>query len=343
MDLWQYLHETNKKIVLYGTGNGADKVLDRLSADGTPVAGVFAGSGFVRSRTFRGFPVERYEDISARLEDFLVLMCFGSARAEVLENVRRIAAEREFLIADVPVAGTQIFDEAFYETHKEELSQTRAMFADETSRIVFDRLVCFKLTGRPEALFASERPELPPEADLSLPSGATIVDLGAYTGDTAADFLSLYPDCGKLFAVEPEPRNYRRLCALADAQPRVIPVRALAGAADGSAMISAARRGRGSAVSDSGVLTLVIRVDTLLRGAPAHLIKLDVEGEEQNAILGAARTISADRPKLIVSCYHRSTDLFTLPQTVFSIRGDYRMYLRRRRCIPAWECELIFC
>ena len=343
MGLWQYLHETNKKIVLYGTGNGADKALDRLSLDGTPVAGIFAGGGFVRSRTFRGFPVESYEDISARLKDFIVLMCFGSARPEVLENVGRIAAEREFLIADVPVAGAQIFDAAFYEAHHAELAHTRALFADETSRIVFDRLVRFKLTGRLEALFASERPELPPEADLSLPSGAAIVDLGAYTGDTAAAFLSAYPDCEVVYAVEPEPRNYRRLCALADARPRVIPVRALAGAVDGSAMISAGRRGRGSVRSDSGVLTPVICVDTLLAGAPAHLIKLDVEGEEQNAILGAAKTISAFRPKLIVSCYHKSGDLFELPQTVFSLRGDYRMFLRRRRCIPAWECELIFC
>lgn len=62
-----------------------------------------------------------------------------------------------------------------------------------------------------------------------------------------------------------------------------------------------------------------------------------------NALQGAARTVGTYKPKLIVSCYHRSEDLFALPELVFSLRRDYRMYFRRKRCIPAWECEFVFC
>ncbi len=342
MDLWQYLHNTEKDIVLYGTGSGADKVLDRLIADGTPVAGVFASDGFVKGRSFRGFRVETYEEIKNRLSDFAVLMCFGSARPEVLENAARISAEREFLIADVPVAGDTVFDEAFYNAHPERLRQTRERLADEDSKTAFDALVRFKLTGQPQYLQASERPELP-SGVLSVPAGGVILDLGAYTGDTALGFLAVYPDLDRIVAVEPEPRNYKKLCALAESEPRLHPVCALAGAAAGEAFVSAGRRGRGSAAAENGIQTPVVTVDALLSGERADLIKLDVEGEELNALLGAAQTIAMFKPKLIVSCYHRSEDLFALPETVFSMRRDYRMYFRRKRCIPAWECEFVFC
>ena len=342
MDLWQYLHNTEKNIVLYGTGVGADKALDRLIADGTPVAGVFASDGFAKGRSFREFRVETYEDVKNRLSDFTVLMCFGTARPEVLENAARIAEEREFLIADVPVAGDTIFDEPFYKAHLEQLRQTRERLADDESKTAFDALVRFKLTGQPRCLQASERPELPAGV-LSVPPGGVLLDLGAYTGDTALGFFAVYPDLDRIIAVEPEPRNYKKLCILAEKDPKLQPVCALAGAAEGQAYISAGRRGRGSAAAANGIPAPVVTVDALLSGKRADLIKLDVEGEEANALLGAARTIEKYKPKLIVSCYHRSEDLFALPELVFSLRRDYRMYFRRKRCIPAWECEFVFC
>ena len=41
-DLWTYLKNCNKPIALYGTGNGADKVIDKLNNDGTEICGIFA-------------------------------------------------------------------------------------------------------------------------------------------------------------------------------------------------------------------------------------------------------------------------------------------------------------
>ena len=40
--LWQYLKNAGRPVVLYGTGDGADKVLARLAAEGITVSAVFA-------------------------------------------------------------------------------------------------------------------------------------------------------------------------------------------------------------------------------------------------------------------------------------------------------------
>ncbi len=328
--------------MLYGTGNGADKALDRLASDGTPVAGVFAGDGFVRDREFRGFRVESYPAAVSRLGEFVAVMCFGSALPEVLENVKRIAAERELRIADIPVADDVFFDEAFYGAHADRLRRVRALLADEQSRTLFDRLVSFKLRGMPEDLFAAVTPMGAYDDLLAPPPGGVIVDLGAYTGDTAAAFARRYPAYGGIVAVEPEPRNYRKLCESTAGLRDFSAVNALAGARDGVSFVDGARRGRGAAAGAAGIKTDVVCVDSLLRGGRADLIKLDVEGAEAEALLGAAETLRRYRPKLTVSCYHRSEDLFRLPETVLGLQPAYRVYLRRGLCVPAWDAEFVF-
>ena len=44
---WDRLKNTKKPIVLYGMGNGADKILDWCDANGVKVAAVFASDDFV--------------------------------------------------------------------------------------------------------------------------------------------------------------------------------------------------------------------------------------------------------------------------------------------------------
>ena len=84
----------------------------------------------------------------------------------------------------------------------------------------------------------------------------------------------------------------------------------------------------------------LISVDMLSPGERVDYIKYDVEGAEREALLGSRETVLRDRPALGISLYHRSEDLFALPLLLDSIRKDYRWYIRRRRCLPAWEIML---
>ena len=56
-DLWQTLKtasDSGRPILLYGMGNGADKILTVCEAYGIPVADFFASDGFVRGHSFHG-------------------------------------------------------------------------------------------------------------------------------------------------------------------------------------------------------------------------------------------------------------------------------------------------
>ena len=172
-DLWGYLASAGRPVVLYGTGNGADKILDQLILRNIPVSGVFASSGFVRDRSFRGFPVETYDALKERFPDMIVLICFGTSLPDVLANIDRIAKECETYAPDVPVYGDSLFDKAFYEAHQEELSAVRGFLEDDISRDTFDRVISYKLTGNYLLLRPCERPSEELGDLLSPPEGSS--------------------------------------------------------------------------------------------------------------------------------------------------------------------------
>ena len=92
VSVWERLQQTTKPIVLYGMGNGADKILDWCEANSVKIAGIFASDEFVRGQEFRGFKVERYADLIARFgEDILVVIAFASEREEVLARFKELA------------------------------------------------------------------------------------------------------------------------------------------------------------------------------------------------------------------------------------------------------------
>ena len=81
-------------------------------------------------------------------------------------------------------------------------------------------------------------------------------------------------------------------------------------------------------------------VDSILGGKKATLIKYDVEGSEEQALLGSAETIKKYKPRLIVSLYHRTEDMVKLPLLVHKLNPSYKMYLRHHPYIPAWDTNL---
>lgn len=340
MDIWNYLKTVSKPIVLYGTGNGADRVMDKLNSQNTQVSAVFAGDAFVRDRSFRGFPVQRYEDVKAQFGAFIVLMCFGSNRDEVFENVKMISSEQEFLIPDVPVYGDTIFDEVFFAAHKEELCWVLCRLEDETSRFVFENLIKFKLTGKPEYLKKAESDE-DFQKIVALPPHPVIFDLGAYNGDTVREYISVFPDYKRIVAVEPDAVGFRKLNAAVENTGDILTVNALVGEKIGSAFVDG-KKGRGSHKSSAGREVPVITVDGLRAENIPDFIKMDIEGAELSALSGAENTIRNDKPCLQIAAYHRSEDLFTLPLKILELNPEYKVYLRHKKSIPAWDTDFYF-
>ena len=68
-------------------------------------------------------------------------------------------------------------------------------------------------------------------------------------------------------------------------------------------------------------------IDNLIEG-PITLVKMDIEGAEENALAGTREHILKDHPTLSISCYHKFDDIWRIPKQVLGIRDDYSIFLR---------------
>lgn len=72
----------------------------------------------------------------------------------------------------------------------------------------------------------------------------------------------------------------------------------------------------------------VKKLDDVLHGEQVTFIKMDIEGSEYNALLGAKETICKYKPKLAISVYHKKDDLWKIPSLILEYNPDYKLYLR---------------
>ena len=340
-DLWEYLKNAKKPIVLYGIGNGADKTVDRLNADGVRISGVFSSTGFKKNKIYKGFSVMDYETLKKQLGEMIILVCFGSHLPDVIKNVKSLAEENELYIPDVPVSGDVIFDLAFAKTYKSELQKVYNMLADEFSKKVFENTVKFKLTGKPEYLFEIESGRDEVFSILNLGDNESFLDLGAFTGDTVEEFIRYCKNYGGIVAVEPDKRNFRKLSEFSEKIHNIICINAAVSDVAGEIYISA-NHGRGNSTDGKTVEVNTLTINEICSNFIPSFIKMDVEGNELKAISGGEDFISANTPKMHIACYHTPFDIFEIPLKIEKLVPEYKIYMRHHPCFPAWDINYIF-
>ena len=358
-DLWTRLAAADKPLVLYGMGDGADKITDELARRGLSVADYFASDSFVRGQFFRGKRVMTLSEIREKYASFIVLVAFASSRPEVIEQIRALDRTCELYLPDVPVVGEGIFDARYYEKNLSFLKEAREALFDEESRLLFDNVIAFKLSGR--FLFleraVSDKNEILTRV-LRPERYRVCADLGAYTGDSVREFLRCFPHLSRILALEPDIRNFKKLTRYVEenALSFVEAYNLAAGAENGEVLFLAGgnrgarteRRAEGKAEKETGggrrikgnSSVRVCTLDSLLLGEQVDFIKYDVEGNEYEALQGSLSTIRKYAPDLLVSLYHRNEDLFRLILLVKSFGKHYRLYLRRFAGFPAWDLNL---
>ena len=171
-------------------------------------------------------------------------------------------------------------------------------------------------------------------------AGRTVIDAGANLGLFSLYALAL--GAKKIYAFEAVAETFALLkanLALNRAGRTVKAVNIALGAAKGRAELLYNTRGEGSArlagpapETGRGVTYACRRqvpvapLDALVKTRPGF-IKIDVEGQEENVLLGAAGLIKKYKPVLSFAAYHRKADKKNLPAALRGLRADYRITL----------------
>lgn len=220
---------------------------------------------------------------------------------------------------------------AAYDGQRANIETARALLADAESRSIYDAILRFRQAEALDTpLPRSVGPQyFPTDLVPRLPGKVRgYLDGGAYDGDTVALAIEhLAPDL--VLAFEPDPANFRKLAAhTANAATSVVlfPL----GISDGARFLRFnSGNDAGSAVDDTGDSQIqVIDLDSTVSGTPIDFLKLDIEGCEIEALHGARKLISTQKPFLAIAGYHRWDDLWKIPMLVHAMNQHYRIELR---------------
>ena len=153
------------------------------------------------------------------------------------------------------------------------------------------------------------------------PAGC-FVDVGANIG-----YYTLYmaPLVRRVFAVEPDRRNWPALERNAARAPNVIVVKAAASASAGKGFLWTGGNSAIGHLAADGQPTDITTIDILAGGERITGIKIDVEGHDFNVLKGAEATIRRDNPLVLTEF---TTSDINDPAALFAFIGrlGYRAY-----------------
>ncbi len=326
-----------KNIYLYGAGRRGKVALKNLNRLGMGENVVGFVDDNIKEEYYLGKPVQLTEHIEkGDVSDAVFIITTYAVNqmvCKIMEKgipVEQIYYFSELLIDDIGLETLQI--------NRNEIEQTYSLLSDDLSKYIFKSLFEVYLDGNIGNLSRTKGDmQYFPISGSSdeikgfvLSTQESFVDCGAYDGDTIRKFKAITQNrYKKIWAFEPDVDNYSKLTTYIEEQ-RDARVQLVQGGvySEDAVMYFDGKRGTSSSLKKTGAESVkVYQLDNIIN-KPVSFIKMDIEGSETGALLGARRIIAEYKPKLAICIYHQIEDFWRVPLLIKSLNPDYRLYIR---------------
>ncbi len=154
------------------------------------------------------------------------------------------------------------------------------------------------------------------------------VDVGAYIGDTTLDFINSYGNYNKIYCYEMTKDSFNILKNnLKEYSNIILKNKAVSDKEEILHMNYNSKSLSANALSIEGEKVKATSLDKDIK-EKITLIKMDIEGSEYKALIGAKEHIVKEHPKLLISVYHNHYDIWKIPKMIKEICPSYKFYLR---------------
>lgn len=169
----------------------------------------------------------------------------------------------------------------------------------------------------------------PPDV-IKLSGHESLVDGGAFDGDTVADFIERTKGhFDNIFAFEMDEVNFNALQENVQKMPEQNRIKIFnLGIWDRESDITYSVESADSTIGLGAARGHVVRLDDILKNEKVTFIKMDIEGAEPQALRGAANIIRTQKPKLAICIYHDFKHLWEIPLYIKELVPEYKIYLR---------------
>jgi FkbM family methyltransferase len=155
-------------------------------------------------------------------------------------------------------------------------------------------------------------------------------DCGMYTGDTAEIFIKLTKGkYTKYYGFEPDENNYNKAVKLLSKFDNTILSQKALWECDTMLSFAQGLQGSSKVADNADKFVEAVSLDSFFQDELSPtIVKMDIEGAEKEALLGARQIISQKKPQLAICVYHKPDDVYSLAQIAKNYCDEYRLYLR---------------
>lgn len=220
-------------------------------------------------------------------------------------------------------------DPAFIEKRFSDICTVYNAMADDDSKETFLRAMKTIATGDPGYLPLSPYPQYNHPL-IKAQRGDVIFEGGAESGHTTINFSRQISDEGRIYAFEALPPQIPALKQCTKSYSNIFIEPFALWSCSGTFYIE--NYGAGSRVVSNPTKTTQtchsISIDYYItqHSERCDMIKLDIEGAEEECLKGAIRTLRHYRPKLQISLYHQELHYIDIPLMLMKENLDYKIY-----------------
>lgn len=316
-------------LYLLGAGYCAEYTYNTLKKYNIAVKGAFTTDNKKISNSL--FDVYTYNELLEKEPSFDTIIAYNRMCDDCYPYSNAVL-ERKGEIFDIGALffNNGFWNENFIKENLPKLKDTFNLLEDEYSKKVFNAYAKARFEGDLSKLIElSTSPQFFNDI-VSYKNDHTLLDCGAFDGDTIEEFLLACNNQYKhIYAFEPEDLNYEKLSHKFGSNSQITLLKK--GTWNKSTTLSFSDHDKASKVVEESEYKIeVIALDEISYDfLPGKLIiKADIEGSELEMLKGAKNLIANEKPQLAVCVYHRHDDLITIPQFIHSLRKDYKFYLR---------------
>ncbi|WP_424689155.1 MAG: FkbM family methyltransferase [Halarcobacter ebronensis] len=319
----EFISSSKKKFIL-GINKFTKSIQKYVEVDGVI-------DDFTRVQSSRKKLIYKIEDVP---KDALILSVSTGSPLEVKEELDKRGFENINYLAFYKYSSLDLKEPPFicdfeedYKNNKSKYEKVYTLLRDEKSKEVFTKVVNFKISFDFDFMegFTNNHEEQYFDKDL-IPNIKDIVflDGGSYVGDTLPSIIKNFPDYKKIYCIEPNELHINIAKRDFGTHERIEFINC--GLGKEKLVCEENSNIKHHGTHDYQALN-IDTIDNLIQ-QKVDFIKLDIEGAEQDALIGAKDTIKKYQPILAVCIYHKAQDWYKVPEIILNICSEYDIYLR---------------
>ena len=319
-----------KKVVLFGTGYCLKLFIDLMRDNNIDIVYLCDNDPNKEGKLLFGLEIKGWKFLRHYSEEFNVVI--STSHYKEIENqlIKDGYLGKIYYLPQEAYYKNSIYGKQYLIQHLDRFQKVYDLLEDDISKKVFVNVIKHNISLNNCYYKEIEDLEIHGYFGTDLycnKNNEIIIDGGAFDGDTYREFLSNpLRKFKEYIAYEPDEDNYNIIENIQDKKLTVLK-KGLGNKKEMLRFISG--MGVSSNFSESGEkIVEVDAIDNLEPRRKITFIKMDIEGAEKSALLGAEKVIGNDRPTLAISAYHKKEDMYDLVETIKNINSRYKIYFR---------------